>query len=147
MLVAYLLAAFVAALLFGIAVGRFVRRIDRARDSALRRRRSIYASEAELESESLLEAAGYTIFDRQVAGSITVLVDGAESTFSLRADLIVGDGERNFVAEVKTGERAPSLGHAATRRQLLEYSIAFDVDGVLLVDADAGLISEVAFDV
>ena len=42
------------------------------------------------------------------------------------------------MAEVKTGTYAPRLETAATRRQLLEYGVAFDVDGVLLVDADVG---------
>lgn len=38
---------------------------------------------------------------------------------------------------MKTGKLAPRLDHAATRRQLLEYRVAFGVDGVLLVDAEA----------
>ncbi len=134
------------ALLFGIAIGVMLRRLERARDSRQRRARSLHALAAESQSESLLKEAGYSIFDRQVPGSITVRVDGEERVFELRADLIVGDGTRNFVAEVKTGERAPRLGHAATRRQLLEYSLAFDVDGILLVDADAEEIYEVEFE-
>jgi hypothetical protein len=34
---------------------------------------------------------------------------------------------------------------AALRRQLLEYRFAFDVDGVLLVDADAARVSAIEF--
>jgi hypothetical protein len=49
------------------------------------------------------------------------------------------------VAEVKTGRWAPRLETAATRRQLLEYRFAFDVDGVLLVDADADRVSSIEF--
>lgn len=52
-----------------------------------------------------------------------------------------------FIAEVKTGRIAPSLAYGATRRQLLEYAAAFDVDGVLLVDADRGTITHVEVDV
>jgi hypothetical protein len=37
------------------------------------------------------------------------------------------------------------LSSAATRRQLLEYRLAFDVDGVLLVDVETGEVSEVEF--
>jgi hypothetical protein len=47
------------------------------------------------------------------------------------------------VAEVKTGKVAPRLDHAPTRRQLLEYSVAFEADGVLLVDADEGRVTVV----
>ncbi|HET9625604.1 MAG TPA: hypothetical protein VFP84_29760, partial [Kofleriaceae bacterium] len=54
------------------------------------------------------------------------------------------DGER-LVAEVKTGEVAPRLATAATRRQLLEYLVAFGVDGVLLVCPELGTIQRVAF--
>ena len=55
----------------------------------------------------------------------------------LRADLLVTRNGRRYVAEVKTGRTAPRLDCAATRRQLLEYRIAFGVDGVLLVDAES----------
>jgi hypothetical protein len=54
-------------------------------------------------------------------------------------------GGRRFVAEVKTGAQAPSLATAATRRQLLEYRQVFAVDGVLLVDVEAGRVAEVLF--
>jgi hypothetical protein len=50
-----------------------------------------------------------------------------------------------LVAEVKTGEVAPRLSTAATRRQLLEYRVAFDVDGVLLVCPERGTIQRVDF--
>jgi hypothetical protein len=40
---------------------------------------------------------------------------------------------------------APKIETAATRRQLLEYRVAFDVDGALLVDADRGRVSTVTF--
>jgi hypothetical protein len=49
------------------------------------------------------------------------------------------------VAEVKTGTLAPRIETATTRRQLLEYRVAFAVDGVLLVDADAGTVRRVEF--
>ena len=63
----------------------------------------------------------------------------------VRADLLVSRGARRFVAEVKTGARAPRIETAATRRQLLEYAVAYDVDGVLLVDMEEHTISEVEF--
>jgi len=74
-----------------------------------------------------------------------VHADGAPLTIDLRADYLVSQGRRRFVAEVKTGRWAPRLETAATRRQLLEYRFAFDVDGVLLVDADADRVSSIEF--
>jgi hypothetical protein len=50
-----------------------------------------------------------------------------------------------MVAEVKTGTQAPRFEHADTRRQLLEYQLAFEVDSVLLVDVEAGEVREVSF--
>jgi len=72
-----------------------------------------------------------------VPGQWTVHADGEPMEVSLRADLLVTRNGRRYVAEVKTGRAAPRLDCAATRRQLLEYRIAFGVDGVLLVDAES----------
>ncbi len=86
----------------------------------------------------MLERAGYRVLERQTRGSWTVYADGEPVEVGLRADLLVARGGRRYVAEVKTGKLAPRLDHAATRRQLLEYRMVFGVDGVLLVDAEAG---------
>jgi hypothetical protein len=40
----------------------------------------------------------------------------------------------------------PNLLQGATRRQLLEYRAAFNVDGILLVDADRETVAQVEFD-
>ena len=41
----------------------------------------------------------------------------------------IGGDQLACVAEVKTGRLAPRIDTPATRRQLLEYRLAFDVDG------------------
>ena len=46
---------------------------------------------------------------------------------------------------MKTGPRATRITTAATRRQLLEYRVAYDVNGVLLVDMDKEQIHEIGF--
>ena len=55
----------------------------------------------------------------------------------MRADYLVERRGRRYLAEVKTGAHAPRLDLPATRRQILEYGLAFQTSGVLLVDADA----------
>jgi hypothetical protein len=72
-------------------------------------------------------------------------LDGEPMELELRADYLVEAAGERLVAEVKTGDAAPRLDTAATRRQLLEYSIAFAVDGVLLVCPEAGAIHRVEF--
>jgi hypothetical protein len=130
------LLLFVAALLWWRALGR-VGRANRHRNQVARR--------GEADAERLLLRAGYRVIDRQVTGRWTFLVDGEEVEVRCRADLIVEARGRRFVAEVKTGGRAPDPTHPATRRQLLEYTLAFDVDGVLLVDMAGARIHTVAF--
>jgi hypothetical protein len=108
--------------------------------------RTLRASEGEAGAFALLERAGYAVLERQVPGSWTVRADGEALTFGLRADYLVEHRGRRYIAEVKTGRLAPRLSHGPTRRQLLEYRAAFDVHGVVLVDADAGSIVHVDID-
>jgi hypothetical protein len=108
--------------------------------------RSLRAVDGEQEAGPLLERFGYTVIARQVLGSWTVRADGEPATFDLRADYLVTREGRRYIAEVKTGRLAPRLSHGPTRRQLLEYAAAFDVHGVILVDADAAEITHVDMD-
>ncbi|MET0595273.1 MAG: hypothetical protein ABW133_21415, partial [Polyangiaceae bacterium] len=93
----------------------------------------------------LLEARGYEVLAAQCARSYVLSVDGVDVEIPLRADYIVAQAGRRYVAEVKTGAQAPLLRTPSTRRQLLEYRVAFDVDGVLLVDAESRRIHVVQF--
>jgi hypothetical protein len=107
------------------------------------RRRARRALAAERDAERLLGRAGYRVVDRQVAAALDYGVEGAPVAVTVRADLLVRRGGRTFVAEVKSGQIAPRLRTPATRRQLLEYAHAFDVDGVLLVDPERGRVVDV----
>lgn len=102
-------------------------------------------AEGEVRAEALLRRLGYAIVARQAALSYGVSIDGRTLSVDLRADFLVARGRTRFVAEVKTGRYAPRLETSATRRQLLEYRIAFDAAGVLLVDVDAGRVHTVEF--
>lgn len=99
----------------------------------------------ERKAEKLLRRAGYEILDRQVACTYTVGVDDEEVEIELRADLLVANEEGVFVAEVKTGRSAPRIRNSATRRQLLEYAVAYDAIGVLLVDMEHRRFSVIRF--
>jgi len=103
------------------------------------------ALQGEREAAAILEDHGYTVEGAQVTTSYAVEVDGAPVEILLRADYVVSRGGDRFVAEVKTGRLAPSVQAPATRRQLLEYHLAFGVAGVLLVDADSRSVHHIAF--
>lgn len=110
------------------------------------RRRNRIAGSAERRAEKLLEAAGFTIVAAQPATRWPVDVDGSPLLVEIKADLLVRRPDGSLaVAEVKSGALAPDLRHGATRRQLLEYSLAFGVPEVLLVDMTGERIQVVAF--
>lgn len=132
---------FVAAWLFSLAVKGIAARLRLARHRARQRR----AIRGEQDAERLLERRGFTVLETQVAGSWTVWLDDQPVEIELQADVLVERDGEVFVAEVKTGQKAPSIRTARTRRQLLEYHHAFDVDGVVLVDMEAGTVSRVSF--
>ncbi len=118
-------------------------RVSRARQL---RERAEHAAHGEARAEDLLRAAGYAIVARQAVGSWTVHADGAPLAIDLRADYLVSQGRRRFVAEVKTGRWAPRLETAATRRQLLEYRFAervssIEFGGATAAQRDRGVVS------
>ncbi len=136
-------ALVVALLLVVVQTARlaFARSLPRRRLQAAR----VAGADGEARAEPLLRSLGYAIVARQAPATYDLTVDGEPCAVALRADLLVERGGRRFVAEVKTGRLAPRLETPATRRQLLEYRVAFDVDGVLLVDVDAGRVHTLEF--
>ncbi len=114
----------------------------------MERRRGRAAARRGLRSEAgalrLLERRGFRVLDVQQRAAAVVEVDGEPRTFHLHVDAIVRRGRRRYVAEFKTGQGA-SIGYRATRRQLLEYAVAYPGHGLLLVDASEGTMCEIDF--
>jgi hypothetical protein len=119
--------------------------LARFRDRRLRMQRAARARDAERDAADVLERAGFAVVGRQVRRRFSVFADGEELGIELIADYVVQKAGLSWVAEVKSGKLAPDLRYAPTRRQLLEYREAFDVDGVLLVDAETRRIHAVSF--
>lgn len=138
-----LLAVWLAGLLAALVLARWWRTW---RGSAIARRRAARAGAGEQAAAVLLERAGFRILARQARTQWSPTLDDEPQPTELRADYLVEseDGEL-LVAEVKTGEVAPQLATAATRRQLLEYHVAFGARGVLLVCPERGAIHRVGF--
>jgi hypothetical protein len=140
-------AGLVTALFLAVAAWRWQRRRSATQASRHAVQRAVRAQGGELDAEAQLATAGYAILQRQAHAIWAPRVDGVAEPFELRADFLVQDLESSdiFVAEVKTGDLAPELTTAATRRQLLEYQCAFGVTAVLLVWPERNQILRVEF--
>jgi len=134
--------ALLVALLLGGVIALRLRRVFESSASSQRARRGL---RGEKQAEALLERHGYRVLDRQIAGGYEADLDGESRQVALSADLLVERQGRRLIAEVKTGPKAARFEHADTRRQLLEYQLAFGGDAVLLVDPERETIQEVRF--
>ena len=137
-LVAVVAVAIAAVQALVLAWGRWRRR----RRMSLRMERAVAGEER---AAGLLERHGFAVLGAQAVIDHPVRIDGRVVMIALRADYLAEKDGLRYVVEVKTGALAPRIETSATRRQMLEYRIAFDVDGVLLVDAESGLVHEVTF--
>ena len=142
-----LLAVALGGALVALVIGRWLRAWRGSRRAVLRAKR---AGGGEEDAATMLRRAGFRIVARQARTWWSPTVDGEPHETELRADYLVEGHEGELlVAEVKTGDEAPQLSTAATRRQLLEYQVAFRIafgaDGVLLVCPELGAIHRVQF--
>jgi hypothetical protein len=124
------------------ALALLLRRWSQSRRMSLRMARAV---RGEQRAPALLEARGFAVLGAQVVVDHTVRIDDRLVAVPLRADYLAERDGARYVVEVKTGALATRIETSATRRQVLEYRIAFDVDGVVLVDADAGHVHEITF--
>ena len=128
--------------LIALVLARLLRRW---RGSWRAKRRAARAGAGEEAAAALLRRAGFRIVASQARTWWAPLVDGEPHEIELRADYLVEARGELLVAEVKTGGEAPRITTAATRRQLLEYHVAFAADGVLLVCPERGSIHRIEF--
>ncbi len=136
------IACAIGLLWLGFSLGRAQQRVQLRQAG---RRAQERGERGERDAEKLLRSLGYRIFARHVTRTYVLDFDGEEREVQAVADLLVERDGLCTVAEVKTGRQAPNIGYAETRRQLLEYQLAFGVPSVLLVDVEAGSVHEVRF--
>ncbi len=103
------------------------------------------ASLGEKEAEDLLEEWGYTIEETQATSKLSMWINGEEFSYLVRPDAFAVKEDKRYLVEVKTGKQATNPKNTSTRRQLLEYFHGFDVEGVLLIDADLKKIHQIHF--
>ena len=136
-------------LMITLMVGRTLKLISegkQARANALKSRMSsIRGQTQEKRAKKYLQSLGFSILEHQPTTEVGWWIDGVWTQTSITGDYLVKrDGEVGLV-EVKTG-RAASATHRDTRRQLLEYHHAFDVDAVFLYDVERSQLQRIEFE-
>jgi len=96
-------------------------------------------------AKKFLIKRGYAIIKEQPRHSSALIVDGEEVKYEVRADFLVERRRRRYIVEVKTGKVATNPASSSTRRQLLEYSRIYDVDGLLFFNAELKKIMTITF--
>lgn len=139
----YLILA--VALLLAALVAWLALALRRAWKAWLLRRRMLGAASGEDLAERWLTAQGHRVLDRQLTKRCVMWIDGIETAYDLRADLLVKIHGERVLVEVKTGEAADPRS-TATRRQLREYAAEWGVDRLYLFDATRQQLREVEFE-
>ncbi len=99
---------------------------------------------AEKSAAKYLRHRGYKILATQLQRTITVYVDGEPQKSTVRADFLVRKGWKKYIVEVKTGKQG-TVQQASTRRQLLEYKLVYEPDGIILLDMEHHNLQKIRF--
>jgi len=109
------------------------------------RKRFSKSRQAEKEAEKILRKNGYTVIDAQKSKPLLITIGDKIHRYLVRIDYLVRKGGKAFVVEVKSGEKIPYITNRETRRQMLEYYLAYQPCGILLLNMKNKSISEVKF--
>lgn len=111
------------------------------------RKRLRRAKKSEIRAINLLEKHGFEIVDVQKTEDYKLIVDNKTYNVTVKADMIARKNNKIYVVEVKSGKKAPSFKNIATRRQLLEYYLVYNPDGLILVDMEKRKIQNIDFSI
>ena len=99
---------------------------------------------AEKQAVRYLRKHGYKILAAQLQEPITVYVNGEPQESTVRADFLAKKGWKTYIVEVKSGQQG-TVRQAATRRQLLEYKLVYEPDGIILLDMEHHNLQKIDF--
>lgn len=109
------------------------------------RKRFSKSRQAEKEAEKILKKNGYAIIDVQKSKPLLITIGDKIHRYLVRIDYLARKRGKVYVVEVKSGEKIPYITNRETRRQMLEYYLAYQPSGVLLLNMKNKSISEVKF--
>lgn len=100
---------------------------------------------AEKDAEKYLKKKGFTILETQKSKPIHITIGDKIHQYLIRIDYLVKRNGRIYVVEVKSGDKSPYITNRDTRRQMLEYYLAYKPSGILLLNMKNKNLSEVKF--
>ena len=109
------------------------------------RKRFSKSRQAEKEAEKILKKNGYAIIDAQKSKPLLITIGDKIHRYLVRIDYLARKKGKVYVVEVKSGEKIPYITNRETRRQMLEYYLAYQPSGILLLNMKNKNISEVKF--
>jgi len=109
------------------------------------RKRFSKSRQAEKEAEKILRKNGYVIIDAQKSKPLLITIGDKIHRYLVRIDYLARKRGKVYVVEVKSGEKIPYITNRETRRQMLEYYLAYQPCGILLLNMKNKSISEVKF--
>lgn len=107
-------------------------------------KRAVISKYAEKKAEVLLKRNGFQIIDRQQSKPLIIKAGSELYRYLIRIDFLVKKNGRTYVVEVKSGSKN-KITKRETRRQLLEYFLAYRPYGIILFDMDNKKFSEIRF--
>ncbi|MGK0446412.1 MAG: hypothetical protein ACJA2M_000180 [Polaribacter sp.] len=90
----------------------------------------------ETAAEDFLRKKGFNILSSQEIYFHNYVVNGHKKQNKLIVDYIAEKSGKKYIIEVKSGKKAISLDDKNSRRQLLEYDLVIENDGVILLDME-----------
>lgn len=89
----------------------------------------------EMHARDYLKRHGFRIIKEQAHSEQVMIIDGERTTFTLRADFIVSKNGKRYIVDAKSGIEGSQPASMPTRRQLLEYYLYYNVNGVYLYNS------------
>jgi Holliday junction resolvase-like predicted endonuclease len=107
--------------------------------------RSFSSKRAEKKAEIWLKRKGFHIIEKQQSRPLIIKTGKTSHRYLIRTDFLVKKGGQKYVVEVKSGRKNSKITNRETRRQLLEYFLAYQACGIILFDMDSKKFTEVKF--
>ncbi len=109
------------------------------------KKRSFISKRAEKTAEKWLKRNGFQVMEKQQSRPLIIKTGKTSHRYLIRTDFLVKKGGRKYIVEVKSGQKNSSITNRDTRRQLLEYFLAYQSYGIILFDIEHKKFSEIKF--